>query len=256
MSGADRPVAEFFNRRVDRYDAAYGAPGPGRHVLGARMAAALELIGEGPGDSLDVGMGTGRLCVELAARGWTVSGIDISGAMVARARARLPAAADRFRCGSLQQLPFADASYDVVSATGVIEYVHDLAAALGELARVLRPLGLAVLSISNPDTPYRFSRQIWHPIARRARRASGARVYETPGGIGAVAPTEFTIALNAAGLDVEQFRYLGALVVPTPVDSLMPAVAERCARVAERIDWTRRTLATQLVFAATRRAER
>ena len=83
------------------------------------------------GRVLDVGMGTGRLCAELDRRGWEVSGVDLSPAMVVSARRRLPQLAERLVEGPIEHLPFDDESFDAVAATGVLEYAtHDLAAPL------------------------------------------------------------------------------------------------------------------------------
>lgn len=50
-------------------------------------------------------------------------------------------------CGSVTALPFADASFDVVSAFDVVEHCADDTAALAELARVLAPGGRLLLSV-------------------------------------------------------------------------------------------------------------
>lgn len=47
----------------------------------------------------------------------------------------------------LQKLPFADASYDIVFASHVLEHVSDDAAAISEIRRILRPSGIAVLPV-------------------------------------------------------------------------------------------------------------
>jgi SAM-dependent methyltransferase len=47
----------------------------------------------------------------------------------------------------LQRLPFADGSYDFVYASHVLEHIRDDMAALGEIARILRPGGVAVLPV-------------------------------------------------------------------------------------------------------------
>ena len=69
-----------------------------------------------------------------------MSGVDLSPAMVAAARRRLPELADRLVEGPIEQLPFDTESFDAVAATGVLEYAtRDLPGAVAELARVLRP---------------------------------------------------------------------------------------------------------------------
>lgn len=51
----------------------------------------------------------------------------------------------------MESLPFADSALDAIISTNTIYFVPDLAAALGELVRVLRPGGRLVLGIGDPD---------------------------------------------------------------------------------------------------------
>ena len=69
-------VGAFFDAEAGRYDDAYDDPGRGGQILRARLVDAVALLGDGPGDVLDVGMGAGRLCAELVGRDWTVWGVD------------------------------------------------------------------------------------------------------------------------------------------------------------------------------------
>lgn len=99
---------------------------------------------------LDVGTGTGTLALAALARWPTirVTGIDVSGEMLqlaGRAAAeRLPATVTgRFdrRVADAAALPFADAGFDVVMSSFVLQLVASRAAALREVRRVLRPGG-------------------------------------------------------------------------------------------------------------------
>jgi ubiquinone/menaquinone biosynthesis C-methylase UbiE len=92
------------------------------------------------------------LAAEMAAAigpGGAVHGVDPSESMLALARRRaVPegAAPVAYFAGGAGALPFGDASFDVVVATQVYEYVPDMPQALAEAHRVLRPNGcLAVL---------------------------------------------------------------------------------------------------------------
>lgn len=114
---------------------------------------------------LDCGCGPGAITVGLAqyvapAR---VVGIDIS---VDQFHIGKAAAAERgvtnvsFRQADLTQLPFDDASFDVVFAHGVLYHLSDVQAALREMRRVLRPAGLIAIrdvdeagSLMAPQTP-------------------------------------------------------------------------------------------------------
>src|SRR5690242_2504292 len=139
-------------------------------MLRTRMAAVLRRSGDGPGAALDAGMGPGRQWVALAARGWTVSGVDASEEMVDAARARLPEAHDRLLVAPIEALPFADDSFDLVTATGVLEYAA-VPAALAEIARVLRPGGRAVVSYPNPRAVFgMWKTRAWYPAVRAGKR--------------------------------------------------------------------------------------
>lgn len=103
-----------------------------------------------PGERvLDLGSGPGFLARDLAATvgaGGRVVGVDISEAMLTMARARCAEEAwVEFRDADVTELPFDDATFDCAVSTQVYEYVPDVARALGELARVLRPGGRAVI---------------------------------------------------------------------------------------------------------------
>jgi demethylmenaquinone methyltransferase/2-methoxy-6-polyprenyl-1,4-benzoquinol methylase len=126
---------------------------------------------------LDVATGTAGVALALARRtGADVSGIDISESMLARGRDRVLAAGldDRVKLqsGRAEELPFADASFDAVSFTYLLRYVHDPAETLVELARVLRPGGvLASLDFFVPRNPA--WRAAWWLYTRTALPAAG-----------------------------------------------------------------------------------
>jgi len=96
---------------------------------------------------LDVGTGDGTYALEAAARGAVVTALDAQPAMLDAAGAR---AASRglhltLRRGRAEQLPFDDASFDVVLAVTVLCFVPDARGAVREMARVLVPGGRVVL---------------------------------------------------------------------------------------------------------------
>ncbi|OFV87508.1 MAG: hypothetical protein A2V74_10305 [Acidobacteria bacterium RBG_16_70_10] len=93
---------------------------------------------------LDAGCGTGFNLAWLAARG-RAAGVDIAPEALLYCRRRGVAAV----CGSLLALPFPDRSFDVVTSFDVIyhEWVKNDRAAIGEMARVLRPGGLMIVRV-------------------------------------------------------------------------------------------------------------
>ena len=92
---------------------------------------------------LDIGCGTG-MAVQLAAKlGAEVSGLDASEAELVIARERVPNG--DFRCGEMEELPYADASFDVVTAFNSLQFADDPRQALLEARRVARPGGYVAM---------------------------------------------------------------------------------------------------------------
>jgi ubiquinone/menaquinone biosynthesis C-methylase UbiE len=203
-------VPEFFDTTADRYDRRYDESNAAGRLLRRRLEVAVELLGEPRGEVLDVGMGTGRLCAELDRRGWQVSGVDLSPAMVAAARRRLPELTDRLVEGPIERLPFADESFDAVTATGVLEYAtHDLAAAVAELARVLRLQSVAVLSFPRQQSPALVWRsKVLYPTVRAIKRIVPFG-RPAPLDLPPRSEQEFLAAVDEAGLSVEETRRVG-----------------------------------------------
>ena len=103
-----------------------------------------------PGDTvLDACCGTGDLAIAAARAGGRVVGLDFSQAMLGRARRKAPEL--EWLEGDLLALPFAAASFDAATVGFGVRNVEDLARALAELRRVLRPGGrLGILEITRP----------------------------------------------------------------------------------------------------------
>lgn len=97
---------------------------------------------------LDAGCGAGLLSLLASLRGAVVTALDASPGLLAIARQRLPNA--DVREGDLEDLPFADASFDAVTAVNSLFYAEDMAAAMRELARVVRPGGRIVVTAWGP----------------------------------------------------------------------------------------------------------
>lgn len=108
----------------------------------------LELMGPvQDADVLDAGCGDGALACAMASGGASVTGLDADPVMLAAARARAAMTGARvtFLPGRIEQLPLADARFDVVVAVTVLCFAADAATAVREMARVLRPRGRLVL---------------------------------------------------------------------------------------------------------------
>lgn len=149
---------QFDEEASRRVEAIYSTP----DVVAQRQAV-REALEVKPGERvLDIGAGPGFLAAELAASAapnGAVLGTDISKAMLAIAAARLGSAGGgglRFEHADACALPCTDESFDAVVSTQVYEYVEDIAAALSELTRVLRPGGRALVLDTDWDSI------VWH----------------------------------------------------------------------------------------------
>jgi ubiquinone/menaquinone biosynthesis C-methylase UbiE len=112
-----------------------------------------------PADVLEVGCGDGVIWRENADRipdGWRLTLTDLSEGMVEAARAVL---GDRAQYGvtSVEELPFADESFDGAIANHMLFHLDDRTRALSEIRRVLRPGALFVATAIGRD----HLRELW-----------------------------------------------------------------------------------------------
>ena len=99
----------------------------------------------------DVGCGTGRHAIRLAAAGAVVEALDFSEAMLDRARRKAGNAAITFRVHDLvQPLPFGDESFERVLCGLVIDHITNLPGLFREMKRICRSSGFAVVSVMHP----------------------------------------------------------------------------------------------------------
>jgi malonyl-CoA O-methyltransferase len=144
-------VAASFGAASRSYDAAAWLQSAARTELLSR----LDLLRAPPAAVLDLGAGTGLAAAEIKRRfrRAAVTAADIAPPMLEVARRR-----SRFwrpiRCvqADARELPFEDASFDLVFSNLMLQWVVPPDAALAEISRVLKPGGLLLLSSFGPET--------------------------------------------------------------------------------------------------------
>ncbi|HEU4917184.1 MAG TPA: class I SAM-dependent methyltransferase [Acidimicrobiia bacterium] len=138
--------AEGWERRVDAYDGFFTP------ITGRLFGPLLDAVGVVPGTRLlDVATGPGHLPARAAERGAVPVGVDVADAMVTRARELYPTL--EFHRGDAEELPFADAEFDAVTANFLLPHLARPERAMAELVRVLAPGGR--LALATWDVPSR-----------------------------------------------------------------------------------------------------
>jgi SAM-dependent methyltransferase len=132
------------------YDRLYGRSFSGVWTgqMDSRYIWLVSLLRSQPGQRLlDVSCGNGYLLRAAMRRRLDAWGLDLSPVGIQQAGAMAPDAS--LICGNAETLPFASDSFDYVTNIGSVEhYVHP-AASVAEMARVLKPRGLALILVPN-----------------------------------------------------------------------------------------------------------
>lgn len=236
---------EFHRDIADRAEFIWNWDSPSGRRRAARRAELLAEHAEvRPGRRvLELGCGTGIFLEKLAARGAAITGIDLSADLLGRCAARMAGAANvRLVRGNAMQMPFPDGSFDAVYGSSILHHL-DLAAALAEVTRVLRPggrLAFAEPNILNPQVVVMFRLGL-------TKRYFGVSPDEM-----AFSRFRAAAAARRAGLgevEVVPFDFLHPATPP----SLISAV-ERAGRGLERVPVVREIAGSMVIAAVKPRA--
>ena len=156
-------------------------------------------LGQGGGKQvLEIGCGAGGMMGPLGRYG-SVDGMDIDVEYLRYCKER---GFERVLAGSGHDLPFADASYDLVALFDCLEHIPDEGRALREILRILRPGGRVFFSV--PAYEWLWSNN--DDIAHHQRRYTKGRLVR---------------ALRDAGFEVERASYFNALLLPLIIPSVL-----------------------------------
>lgn len=150
-------VKDLFATIAARYDLINDLQSFGLHRYWKQQL--LKAADGKPGErALDLCCGTGDVAFALAGQGLEAVGLDFSEPMLGVARRRLAAvggssaAPIQFLRGDAQQIPFPDASFDIVTISYGLRNLADMERGLGEMLRVTRSGGrVLVLDFGKPD---------------------------------------------------------------------------------------------------------
>jgi len=132
---------------------------------------------------LDAGCGTCAHAIRLANRGFFVQAVDFSPSVLETAReyvrTRGLESRIKIRCEDILEFSFGDETFDFVLCWGVLMHIPDLEKAISELARILKPGGMIVISEGNMHS-------LQSVVLRGFSRFRGAKktiVKKTPAGL-------------------------------------------------------------------------
>lgn len=168
---------------------------------GPDLARLLDRISpDGDETVLDVATGVGHTAIAVAPRVRRVVGIDLTPRMkdeFARNAAAAGVENVEFLVGDAESIDFPDAAFDLVTCRRALHHFPEPGKAVGEVARVLRPGGVAAFAdMTTPDGPA--GADLMNGI-EKDRDSSHAR---------ALPPAEWREVVAAAGLEVESVDLL------------------------------------------------
>ncbi len=163
-------LAGVFDRAAPTYDAI----GDAYHRHFARRLVDLAGI-ESDADVLDVACGRGAVLLAAAPVAGSLTGVDVSPGMIELAEADLRAAGlvgMDLRVMDAEQMTFADASFDLITAAFVLFFLPDPERAVAEFRRLLRPGGVVAVSTwAENDARWAWEGQLLAAAGTPQRRA-------------------------------------------------------------------------------------
>jgi ubiquinone/menaquinone biosynthesis C-methylase UbiE len=178
-------------------------------------------------DILECGCGTGLILERIASFARNAKAIDLSPAMLERARAR----GLDVREASVTDIPFENEAFDVVCAFKVLAHVAQIGRALAQMARVTRPGGVVIAEFYNPMSVRGLLKR-WGPagsVSHRTRESAVYTRYDAPWVIPRLLPPS---------LRIEAVRGV-RIVVPSAGAMRVPVVRDLLRKIEWRLADTR-----------------
>jgi ubiquinone/menaquinone biosynthesis C-methylase UbiE len=201
---------------------------------------------------LDVGCGPGELLLNLLRKGYDARGIDIAEGMVREATATIQASGfpqfDGASVGDIERLQFSNSEFDIVVASGVIEYQKNDDVSLAEMKRVLKPGGHLILNVTNKYSYLTVSDNIFMGLKKLpAVRVAVSRIRGLVAGDSRItdipnhrvhSPRQFDRKLAEHGFRKVAHNFFRFSPLPVPLNALFSGV---CHRVGQRMERFSRT---------------
>ena len=153
-------VRHYWNARIHDLEMTEHAPGTPEFFSDLEeyrfdklryLPEVVDFGGYGGRELLEVGCGIGTDLVRFARGGANVTGVDLSetALTLTKQNADLAGVTMRLELANGEDLPFDDASFDVVYGHGVLQYTANASHMMAECRRVIRPGGTAIFMVYN-----------------------------------------------------------------------------------------------------------
>lgn len=198
--------------------------------------------GDNEGPALDIGCGSGAMLLDLASRGVTAVGFDISPLMLRAAdnlfRAHNGGGAD-LSLGDVESIPYGDGTFSLVVCSGVIEYLRRDDAALREISRVLRAGGHAIITVTNSTTPFWALETLMKRLGVWGQAVSWAKGGEPFPRTRVHSPSSLSRKAEQLGLEETDRAYFHFAPLPFPLDMVFVNASRRAGLKMESLSRTR-----------------
>lgn len=202
-------TADFFSGEAAQWESRYASDARFRRRY-ERITRLLErVLPKLTGEALDLGCGTGVFSRFLASQGWRVTGLDISGEMIAEARSQSDNI--EYHVGTLEEFVSETNRFTAIIALSMLEYVDDDEVTIQRLADLLAPGGVLVVSVPNRSGLLRKIEGTIYGI----RTATRGRLFADRGDYLAhqrrqYSPLELDIMMRRVGLKKKRAIFLNA----------------------------------------------
>jgi SAM-dependent methyltransferase len=161
-------------------------------LLPVRWVIARNVIPfRGTGKILDIGSGSGSFLASMKELGWDPYGVDISPEAVGRARSL---GITMFH-GEVQEVPFPEVFFDVITLRAVLEHVHRPVETLREVHRILKDQGVVYVVVPNiASLNFRIFGRFWYAL-------------EAPRHLYAYSPRVMRLLAKKTGFEVLSTRF-------------------------------------------------
>ena len=224
-------VPEYFSSLSAEYARKQYGSGA-RTFIAVRHAAVLEEIANlklaRSAFVLDAGCGPGFLSRDLLDLGYRVLSMDLSEGMIREARNNIGAERASLSRASIEALPYADGTFDLVCCCGVIEYLPDYETAAREFFRVLKPGGFMILPTTNVLAPANYL----YPVVEYLKGVSLVRrMFDAPPrrnfSMHFHLPSRMARRLKGIGFTLSSERFFFLLPIPRPLNLLLRSFSLR-----------------------------